>query len=87
MYVCTTAMRDYALEAWRHLDPNAQLIPYTDRQERFVCVPKTELKDVAAVMGLPGHPWQPWPGATSQDAPNSAMPLAVIIDDRTDVRP
>ena len=80
--MCTAAERSYALEAWRHLDPDAVLIPHAQRQKRFVCVP-SGLKDVAAVMGLPGHPWGPEPCIPG----NSAMPLAIIIDDRTDVRP
>ena len=81
--MCTAAERSYALEAWRHLDPNALLIPHAHRQQRFVCVPTPNLKDVASVMGLPGHPWSPKPCVPA----NSAMPLAIIIDDRTDVRP
>ncbi|BDA46182.1 probable RNA polymerase II C-terminal domain phosphatase-like 1 at N-terminal half [Coccomyxa sp. Obi] len=83
VYVCTAAERSYALEAWRHLDPSALLIPMAQRQQRFVCVPSGRLKDIADVIGLPGHPWLP--GPNTPNCPNSAMPLAIILDDRVDV--
>ena len=85
VYVCTAAERGYALEAWRHLDPNALLIPMAQRQQRFVCVPSGRLKDIADVIGLPGHPWLSIP--IGYHSPDSAMPLAIVIDDRIDVRP
>lgn len=92
MYVCTTADRSYALEAWRHLDPSALLIPYADRRKRFHNVHQDKdskdkdgnvkpVKDLAHVMGLLGHPW-----SAPCTPPNSAMPLAVIIDDQPAVR-
>ena len=34
IYVCTAAEREYALEAWRILDPAALLIPWELRQAR-----------------------------------------------------
>ncbi|CAL8462324.1 g1857 [Coccomyxa elongata] len=83
VYVCTAAERQYALEAWRHLDPNALLIPMAQRQQRFVCVPSGRLKDIADVIGLPGHPWLA--PSTAFNCPNSAMPLAIILDDRVEV--
>ncbi len=83
--MCTAAERQYALEAWRHLDPNALLIPMAQRQQRFVCVPSGRLKDIADVIGLPGHPWLA--PSTAFNCPNSAMPLAIILDDRIEVRP
>lgn len=37
-YVCTMAERDYALEIWRLLDPEAQLIDSKQLLDRVVCV-------------------------------------------------
>lgn len=80
IYVCTAAEREYALEAWRLLDPHARLIPWKQRAERIVCVPAGRKKALTGVLGLGGPPLRP-PGL-----PCSAMPLAVIVDDRLDVR-
>ena len=38
VYVCTMAERDYALEMWRLLDPEAHLIGSKQLQDRVVCV-------------------------------------------------
>jgi hypothetical protein len=38
VYVCTMAERDYALEIWRLLDPEANLISLNNISERVVCV-------------------------------------------------
>ncbi|XP_042475641.1 RNA polymerase II C-terminal domain phosphatase-like 2 isoform X2 [Macadamia integrifolia] len=38
VYVCTMAERDYALEIWRLLDPEAHLISLKQLLERIVCV-------------------------------------------------
>lgn len=38
VYVCTMAGRDYALEIWRLLDPEAYLISSEELSERLVCV-------------------------------------------------
>lgn len=38
VYVCTMAERDYALEMWRLLDPEAHLIATKQLLERVVCV-------------------------------------------------
>ena len=73
VYVCTTALRDYAMEAWRLLDPGAHLIPMHLRRQRICCVSSSQLKSVEAVLGL---------GAL----PKPAMPLAIILDDRTEAR-
>lgn len=49
VYVCTAAERGYALEAWRLLDSNNDIIPDNIRSVRVVCVPggrKKELRHV-----------------------------------------
>lgn len=38
VYVCTMAERDYALEMWRLLDPEAHLISLKQLLDRVVCV-------------------------------------------------
>lgn len=38
VYVCTMAERDYALEMWRLLDPEAHLIGLKELRDRIVCV-------------------------------------------------
>ncbi|KAG2261061.1 hypothetical protein Bca4012_014160 [Brassica carinata] len=38
VYVCTMAERDYALEMWRLLDPEGNLINANDLRSRIVCV-------------------------------------------------
>lgn len=38
VYVCTMAEKDYALEMWRFLDPEAHLINYKQLLNRVVCV-------------------------------------------------
>ncbi|GMN50838.1 hypothetical protein TIFTF001_020000 [Ficus carica] len=38
VYVCTMAERDYALEMWRLLDPDSNLITSKELLERIVCV-------------------------------------------------
>ena len=38
VYVCTMAERDYALEMWRLLDPEGNLINASDLLARIVCV-------------------------------------------------
>lgn len=38
VYVCTMAERDYALEMWRLLDPDSNLINSNKLLDRIVCV-------------------------------------------------
>lgn len=38
VYVCTMAERDYALEMWRLLDPDSNLISSNELLDRIVCV-------------------------------------------------
>lgn len=38
VYVCTMAERDYALEMWRLLDPDSNLINSKELLNRIVCV-------------------------------------------------
>jgi hypothetical protein len=38
VYVCTKAARQYALEAWRLLDPEGSLISSEEISQRLVCV-------------------------------------------------
>lgn len=42
VYVCTMAERDYALEMWRLLDPEARLISSKQLLDRVVCVKSGE---------------------------------------------
>lgn len=81
--MCTTGRPEYALEAWRFLDPHGKLIPVNDREKRFICVKhdkETVPKHMEAVLGLK----RPW--AKHEAEARSPMPLALIVDDRTDVR-
>lgn len=102
--VCTAARRDYALEAWRVLDPGARLIPLAERASRIV---DTKAKDVPQVLGLPpavaplpkrlqgkerragsaDGGAEAVPDAAEAGLPRlrGALPLALIVDDRTDV--
>lgn len=38
VYICTMSERDYALEMWRLLDPEASLISHNELLDRIVCV-------------------------------------------------
>lgn len=87
IYVCTAAERGYALEAWRVLDPRCQLMRPSQVGERLVCVPASRLKTLSRVLGLGHlHPPGPAPASDGADALLSEMPLAVIVDDRLEVR-
>lgn len=44
VYVCTMAERDYALEMWRLLDPEARLIGSKQLLDRVVCVKSGEFR-------------------------------------------
>ncbi|CAM0883637.1 unnamed protein product [Alopecurus aequalis] len=69
VYVCTMAERDYALEIWRLLDPEANLISLNNISERIVCVKSTSKKSLQHVFRNGGcHP-----------------KMAMVIDDRLDV--
>ncbi|KAG7546671.1 FCP1 homology domain [Arabidopsis suecica] len=69
VYVCTMAERDYALEMWRLLDPEGNLINTNDLLARIVCV-KSGLKKSLFNVFLDGtcHP-----------------KMALVIDDRLKV--
>ena len=77
VYVCTAAERQYALEVWRLLDPGGKLIPDHARQTHFRA--GVQKKDIAAVLGLPANP-----GCLNRL--RTAMPLALVLDDRRQVR-
>lgn len=80
VYVCTTALRPYALEVWRLLDPNNSIIPREVLYRRMVNVDQTApgaIKRLSTAFSL---------GSTATEE-TSPMPVAVIADDRTDVRP
>lgn len=72
-YVCTAARPEYAMEAWRVLDPGDRLVALDERGARISCMAKKNLAGVVV-----RHR-----GASLGDA--SVMPLAAIVDDRTDV--
>ncbi|CAM0878975.1 unnamed protein product [Alopecurus aequalis] len=68
VYVCTMAGRDYALEAWRLLDPEGSLISSDEISQHLICVSPESKKSLERVF---------------QDSlchPNMAM----VIDDRRD---
>ncbi|KAL5715584.1 protein-serine/threonine phosphatase [Ranunculus cassubicifolius] len=49
VYVCTMAERDYALEMWRLLDPESNLISPTQLLDRIVCVKAGNRKSLVNV--------------------------------------
>uniref|UniRef100_A0ACD5UG43 Uncharacterized protein n=1 Tax=Avena sativa TaxID=4498 RepID=A0ACD5UG43_AVESA len=69
VYVCTMAGRDYALEAWRLLDPKGSLISLEEISRRLICVRPDSKKSLE-------HVFQ-----ESLCHPNMTM----VIDDRMDV--
>ncbi|KAH6769245.1 carboxyl-terminal domain phosphatase-like 2 [Perilla frutescens var. frutescens] len=69
VYVCTMAERDYALEMWRLLDPEARLISSKQLLDRVVCVKSGARKSLLNVFqGGNCHP-----------------KMAMVIDDRLKV--
>ncbi|KAL2480462.1 RNA polymerase II C-terminal domain phosphatase-like 2 [Abeliophyllum distichum] len=69
VYVCTMAERDYALEMWRLLDPEARLISSKQLLDRVVCVKSGARKSLHNVFqGGNCHP-----------------KMAMVIDDRLKV--
>ncbi|XP_024012001.1 RNA polymerase II C-terminal domain phosphatase-like 2 [Eutrema salsugineum] len=69
VYVCTMAERDYALEMWRLLDPEAHLISLKELRDRIVCVKSDAKKSLLNVFnGGICHP-----------------KMAMVIDDRIKV--
>lgn len=79
-YVCTTALRDYAHEAWRDLDldPHGPLIPVKERSSRVFARVGTELQKPKRLETI-------FDGVKPAPKGMSCVPLAVIIDDRVDV--
>ncbi|CAN7031891.1 hypothetical protein IGI04_031127 [Brassica rapa subsp. trilocularis] len=69
VYVCTMAERDYALEMWRLLDPEGNLINASDLLARIVCVKSGFKKSLVNV----------FPDATCHPK------MAMVIDDRLKV--
>ncbi|KAK6120276.1 hypothetical protein DH2020_045967 [Rehmannia glutinosa] len=69
VYVCTMAERDYALEMWRLLDPEAHLISSKQLLDRVVCVKSGARKSLLNVF---------------QDG-NCHPKMAMVIDDRLKV--
>ncbi|KAF8717062.1 hypothetical protein HU200_026173 [Digitaria exilis] len=69
VYVCTMAERDYALEMWRLLDPEGNLISPQQLSERVTCVKSGSKKSLQNVFRDRGcHP-----------------KMAMVIDDRLNV--
>jgi hypothetical protein len=50
VYICTTAEREYAWEAWRLLDPEAALFPHAELAWRMLCVSSPQKKDLLNVL-------------------------------------
>ncbi|KAM3362378.1 RNA polymerase II C-terminal domain phosphatase-like 1 isoform X1 [Capsicum galapagoense] len=69
VYVCTMAERDYALEMWRLLDPDSNLISSNELLDRIVCVKSGSRKSLFNVF---------------QDG-NCHPKMALVIDDRLKV--
>ncbi|XP_052172563.1 RNA polymerase II C-terminal domain phosphatase-like 2 isoform X2 [Diospyros lotus] len=69
VYVCTMAERDYALEMWRLLDPEAHLISAKQLLDRVICVKSGARKSLFSVF---------------QDG-NCLPKMAMVIDDRLKV--
>ncbi|KAG6643385.1 RNA polymerase II C-terminal domain phosphatase-like 2 [Carya illinoinensis] len=69
VYVCTMAERDYALEMWRLLDPEAHLIGSKQLLDRVICVKSGSRKSLLNVF---------------QDAMCHPK-MAMVIDDRSKV--
>ncbi|GAA0160763.1 protein phosphatase [Lithospermum erythrorhizon] len=69
VYVCTMAERDYALEMWRLLDPESNLINPKELLDRIVCVKSGSRKSLFNVF---------------QDR-NCHPKMALVIDDRLKV--
>ena len=81
VYVCTAAQRDYALEAWRNLDPRAALIRQDQYLTRIINVPHPGTKYLDQVLRL-----RPVPeGAEGNAVHQPRAPLAVIVDDKPEV--
>ena len=55
--MCTAAERQYALEVWRLLDPNAILIPAAQRRRRLS--DRKRVKYLADVLEIGRHPLLP----------------------------
>ncbi|KAL0054332.1 hypothetical protein WJX82_007216 [Trebouxia sp. C0006] len=83
VYVCTAAERGYALEAWRLLDLNSDIIPDAVRAARVVCVPGGQKKELRKVLHVQAAiKFESEEGAAQAAC---AMPMAIIVDDRLDV--
>lgn len=54
-FICTMSERDYALEMWRLLDPDARLINPRELNERVNCV-KSGISDLPLVIIKWGAP-------------------------------
>jgi hypothetical protein len=50
VYLCTTAEREYAWEAWRLLDPQATIFPHNQLSWRMLCVSAPQKKDLLNVL-------------------------------------
>lgn len=50
VYLCTTAEREYAWEAWRLLDPQASIFPHNQLSWRMLCVSHPQKKDLLNVL-------------------------------------
>lgn len=49
-YICTTAEREYAWEAWRLLDPDGSLFAHEELPWRMLCVTSPQKKDLLNVL-------------------------------------
>lgn len=88
--MCTTAQRDYALEAWRILDPHCALIPSASTAHRIFNVMYPQSKSIETVLGLQSLEMpdaEPVPAGSKLRQIRHRAPFAVILDDKPEVRP
>jgi hypothetical protein len=79
VYVCTAAERQYALEVWRLLDPNAILIPAAQRRRRLS--DRKRVKYLADVLEIGRHPLVPLlPSAAADGAHSQLLRLSCARD-------
>lgn len=77
VYICTTAEKEYALEAWRLLDPEGTIFP-TDQlvSRRMLCVPHPAKKDLLNVLR--------WEQVYAQMLQDPKKPPSILVTDESE---